>query len=212
MSDGTTAVQVSPIPTEQDMNIFRRIMDNALNAIVQASELAKVVESLKAEVSGFKQDLEILRSRNKDLDEMLAYVRAQRDEAEQKLSESQRNASELGRLVHEQLNNMDSQDQEIERLKRELQATKEDAASAHESADRAQSRAQEAEAKLKDIEEFAKRLFPATPTAETQGQPLTQPQAEQAKPSRVYDGDPGFTWDKPTIWDNDANKYYNEAA
>lgn len=91
-NDGTTGIQVAPIQETEDMSHVRSIFDRALNAIVQASELAIQVNELTATVATIKADfektvndlkieVEHVRSQNRWLDEQLASVRKQRDEA-----------------------------------------------------------------------------------------------------------------------------------
>ena len=73
-----------PAPTHdepEDMGAVRSIFDRAANAIVEASRLSKEVAALRSEFDTLKWDMEYLRARNRELDEMLAQTRAQRDEA-----------------------------------------------------------------------------------------------------------------------------------
>lgn len=79
--DGPTATQVSPVPTEGEMNMFRQILDRAFNAIAQGSELAKQVEALQAKISEATKQIEQVMANNRWLDENLATTRKQRDEA-----------------------------------------------------------------------------------------------------------------------------------
>jgi uncharacterized coiled-coil DUF342 family protein len=77
--------------TEQEnpaVSKLREAFDAAKNAIVEGTELAKLVtelrgqvNSLQLEVGRFQRDMEYLRDRNKELDEQVTQVRRQRDEA-----------------------------------------------------------------------------------------------------------------------------------
>lgn len=89
MSDGNTATQVSPIVQEEDMSKIRELFERAANAIVQASELAKAVTALRADVDSMKTEVEHLRSQNRWLDEQLTSVRQSRDDAQQKARDLQ---------------------------------------------------------------------------------------------------------------------------
>jgi uncharacterized coiled-coil DUF342 family protein len=67
---------------------LREAFDTARNAILEGTELAKLVtelrgqvNSLQLEVGRFQRDMEYLRDRNKELDEQVTQVRRQRDEA-----------------------------------------------------------------------------------------------------------------------------------
>lgn len=86
MQDGNTAT-ISPVPSEDEMNKLRQWFDNGLNAIVQATELAKVVESLKVEVEGMRHEIATVRDNNRWLDEQLSNVRTQRDQAKTELEQ-----------------------------------------------------------------------------------------------------------------------------
>lgn len=232
MSDGTTAVQVSPIPTEQDMSIFRQVMDNALNSIVQASELAKTVAALKVEVDGFKQDLEILRQRNRDLDEMLTHVRSQRDEAERKLSETATQLSSTKAVLDNAQGLVESHARTIAELQGQVESLKKQRDDWSNKWASESDKREAAEAKLADIQEFAQRLFPPkvtepiphpepAPTREEVladagfGRALSEANAAQATSApgrKVYEGEEGFDWAKPNHWDGQAGRYYNEVA
>lgn len=76
-----TAIQVSPVPSEEDMNLFRSMFERAANALTQASELAGKVAALSAEIDALKADIEASRKHNAWLDEHLAQVRQERDKA-----------------------------------------------------------------------------------------------------------------------------------
>ena len=81
----------TPSLTEQeqtDMNAISDAFDRARNAVIASSQLAKdvaalsaVVNELRMNVEALKSDLAESRQRNAVLDEHLAHVRGQRDEA-----------------------------------------------------------------------------------------------------------------------------------
>lgn len=67
---------------------LREAFDTARNAIIEGSELAKIVTELRAtvsslseEVSALHRDLDYVRNRNKELDEQVTQVRSARDGA-----------------------------------------------------------------------------------------------------------------------------------
>lgn len=95
MSNGTTAT-ISPVVQEDEMSKVRELFDRAANAIVQASELAKVVGDLRSEVDGLKRDVERMRNQNEMLDQALTTARQARDNALGKLAETE---STLSRTI-----------------------------------------------------------------------------------------------------------------
>jgi FtsZ-binding cell division protein ZapB len=80
MTDGTTAVQVSPV-TESEMGKVQDIFRRACDAIVGYSELGKQVQELTTKVEALTRELERLREDNKFMSEQLYETRKQRDEA-----------------------------------------------------------------------------------------------------------------------------------
>lgn len=71
---------------DNEMARVTEVFDKARNAIIDASRLAKEVAALRETVETVKTDLQGLRERNAFLDDMLASVRRQRDEAETELA------------------------------------------------------------------------------------------------------------------------------
>lgn len=224
MSDtGTTAVPVSPsIPTESEMNGFRAMLDRALNAIVQASELAKTVEAMKADVEAFKADLEQARARNRDLDEMLGHVRGQRDEAERKLSQTQSELTQKSNECDSLHTQLGSQDTKIERLQVELESVKRDRDYAYEEWHKAQTAADSANADLDEFKSKAMDIFglvaPTKPepvqSAPVENAPSSQPAnvPEAAPVEWVYEGDPAFNYARDYDWDNASGSYRQRKA
>ena len=92
----------TPDPTESPaVSKLREAFDTARNAILEGTELAKLVAELRVnvtrlsdEVNHLSRDLEYLRGRNKELDEQVGEVRRQRDEALAELSQ-QRNRTNV---------------------------------------------------------------------------------------------------------------------
>lgn len=87
MTDGNTAIQVSPVLSEGEMKSFQELFSKIANTITQASSLAGEFEGIKKQVSGLTNDLEYQRSRNSTLDEAITHLRTERDEANRLLSE-----------------------------------------------------------------------------------------------------------------------------
>ena len=91
MAEQEPTMTPTPSLTEQeqtDMNAISDAFDRARNAVIASSQLAKdvaalsaVVNELRMSVEGLQRDLAESRQRNEVLDEHLAYIRGQRDEA-----------------------------------------------------------------------------------------------------------------------------------
>lgn len=198
MSDGTTAVQVSPIPTESEMNSFRNMLDRALNAIVQASELAKVVEAVKTELDGLKHEIQTVRDNNRWLDEQLNRVRAERDEAKAQLGETLADLTSMTaqRIGLEQANG--NQAALIGELRSRLDAAKAESDGWMQAAEKSGDELKVAMAKLANIQAFAKTAFGLqepkpepdvtypVPTSPTTPAPTPEPSQEPNPPQ----GDP----------------------
>lgn len=225
MSDGTTAVQVSPIPTEDDMNKVRAIFEQGLNSIIGLAQISKDVEALRGEITSLKGDLEYLRQKNKDLDEMLVHVRTQRDEAERKLSEANRKVEDTQAELRHSQELVSNQAQEIERLKTELGHTRQDRDAIETEAIHNLDRAEKAEHSLAEFKSKAMDIFGLiqpepkpveAPQASGQGQPLSEAQAQtvQANPEKpwVYEDQTGFDWGRPSEWDMTSGKHRQRAA
>jgi chromosome segregation ATPase len=78
----------NPSPENPAVSKLKEAFDTARNAILEGTELAKLVGELRAsvnalgiEVSSLQRDLEYLRGRNRELDEQVTEVRRQRDQA-----------------------------------------------------------------------------------------------------------------------------------
>lgn len=67
--------------SEEDMNAIRRLFEGAVNTIVEASALRKEVSELRVSIAQMKADIDQALAHNRELDEMLAQTRSQRDEA-----------------------------------------------------------------------------------------------------------------------------------
>lgn len=85
-NDGTTAVQVSPIPTESEMASIRQIFTNVANALVRASELAQQVTQLESRLNLLDHDYTQVMARNDELVQSLHEVRTQREAARTELA------------------------------------------------------------------------------------------------------------------------------
>ena len=227
-TDGNTAIQVSPIPTETEMSTIRSMFDRAANAIVQASELNRDLTILRHEFDAFKQDMDSQRRRNQELDEMLTHVRAQRDKAEAELSHSQ---SELHSVQMQAQGLHDTnavQAETIARLREELDETKTEKSEVLDMYYCAEDEADKAKAKLANFQSLAMDAFglykPEPVPAPKPNYPLgvsniqelkpenvhaEQAQASEAK--RVYQYDAGFDWNKPYKYDANAGQHYQEA-
>jgi len=180
MSDGNTATQVSPIVEEHEVSYIRTVFDKAANAIVQASELAKEVNSLREQVEALRKDMEYVRQRNVELDNLLNDVRQARDHAQAEAHRlTQVNAeitTQNTSLTYERDNLSDklkTANDTISTLRRE----RDDAAI---EAMRLQEELDKVMVKFNDIVSFAKGLVaenaPPAPVPQPEPVPVSEPQ------------------------------------
>lgn len=94
MNDGNTATNISPI-TENEMSMFRNLVDRMFSAIPRAQELEARLNSLTEGFENLERSFKALQERNTTLDELLASTRKQRDEYQAELREQVRKADGL---------------------------------------------------------------------------------------------------------------------
>jgi len=224
MSDGTTGIQVAPIPTESEMASIRQIFTNVANALVRASELAQQVTDLEARFSSLNQDHMKVMARNDELTQSLHEVRSQRDDGARLLDETANNLRAAQASITDLTHQVEFGKTEIDRLNAKLKQVNDEAAHYAEEADKHERRASEAEAKLKAIHqtlgipEVAAKPEP-TPTPEptqAQPEPYTPPvnpeprplSQEEAAPRTEQGPEVDFT--KPYHWDPATNRWVND--
>lgn len=81
MTDGTTALPVSPVNTEDDAMNLSRLFSRAAQAIVDASTYPAIVADLTAQVESLRDALNSKTIHAEELDRSLHEVRQARDEA-----------------------------------------------------------------------------------------------------------------------------------
>lgn len=208
MDNGNTATQVSPVPSETEMNSFKQMLDRALNAIVQASELAKVVEGLKADLDGLKHEIQTVRDNNRWLDEQLTRVRTERDEANTQLSQTK---NDLAIAVNEHA----KVESENTSLKNELTDIRSQLDQAKRERDdygmkqmQAEEEAKQAKEKLEGIQKLLGMAKPEEPKA---AEPVGQPAEPYSPPKhRVYENEAGYNSWKTGLWDSERQLSYQE--
>lgn len=215
MNDGTTAA-FSPVQ-ESDMLKVKEIFQSALNAIMAATELSKVVEGMKSDVSQLRQDIEQTQARNIELDRMLADTRRQRDEAEQGFAQAKQalDTANNGLAIANHAN--DGLKSELSVANSRLSEARSDRDQALHEAIATSEALHLANAKLAEIHKSMGVSF--TPFEVAKPVPLIDPpqdyvdphQAEEPTPYRIYEGEPDFNWDKPRHWDFNRRLNYNEA-
>lgn len=146
--------QENPV-TEQEnpaVSKLREAFDTARNAIIEGSELAKLVVELRSQVNGLgievgslQRDLEYIRNRNRELDEQVTQVREARDRALADVA-TQRHRADTNES--EQYKSQEI----ITRLREELAYTARDLDNAKKTRDDAEYKAIELEDKLKIAE------------------------------------------------------------
>lgn len=198
--DGTTAIPVSPVPTESEMNSFRSMLDRALNAIVQASALAKQVEELSKSIEDMKHEVEAVRNNNRWLDEQLHTVRQQRDEA---IAQAAQVKDELVQVKNDLANRNYENDKlnaQVRQLTNELdQARRErdDYGMKHMECSEALDKANAKLAKFRELLGQGEE-----PKAMPQGQPVQEPAKPDSKPLQeapAYSTGPAA----PAWWEKD---------
>jgi chromosome segregation ATPase len=85
MTDGPTAIQVSPIP-EDEMRQVHSIIQRAFDGVIAMSQLSADVDMLRQTVAGLQADMDRLRSQNNALEEALDHSRRTRNELSDKLA------------------------------------------------------------------------------------------------------------------------------
>jgi len=200
MNDGTTATTLSPVPTEEDMNKVRTIFQQGLDAIVSLSKLSEEVHSLSVTVKGLKDEIEYVRTRNRELDASLADVRAQRDQA---LHER----DEVKHKLDETITNFNAVDahnstlqETIDSLQAELASLRIDHDTICTAWQQAEANKELAEAKLANIQSMAMDMFglqsppKPVPTANL-AEPIIPTKVDvQTIPIQDYGRDPDWTY------------------
>lgn len=226
MTDGTTATQVSPVE-DADMNAIRQVFEKAMNSIVSASQLAKVVADLEHRVNDLVKSTEDMRRQNAWLDESLTKVRQERDEANRHINELTTNLLGTERERDTLLHRNDTMAQRIVELEDSLaQVRKErdDYGMKHMEASEALDKAHKAMATIKDalgaiatVQEAKPEMVslkdsdwvgrePANDFYKDQPKPPVDPDpVPVTKPEPVEDCD--FT--KPYRWDAAVGRYVN---
>lgn len=181
MNNGNTTANISPVQQEPDMNAVRAIFDKALNAMVDATSLAKEVESLRQSVQGLTRDVEQMRASNKWLDEQIQMLRGERDTLK---IENSRQVSVIHQLeqqndtLHHQLSASEHvvnvRGEEVQKLVKE-----------RDEAQYSLLQAQDEIAKYREAyDKLAAMLTPLLPVQ--QPKVVNEPVPEAAKPSQDY--------------------------
>lgn len=90
MSDGNTALPVSPVQSEEDTMKLASLFQRAAKAVVDASEMPKQIEALQTELNLLRRDFQRSQDHANMLDQQLLDMRQQRNNAEDKLAEASR--------------------------------------------------------------------------------------------------------------------------
>jgi|SRR6185437_7688848 len=198
MEDGNKAIQVGPVPTESEMNHVGDMFKRALNAIAYATELAETVKDLAKQVEALKADIEQVRRRNADLDDMIQHLRSERDKARDELAQTR---SDLWTAATERDKAKAQNDADatlIGQLREDLAKARQEAsdngslaASYSTEADKWKAKAEQAHGKLSDLVS----LFAPEPS-----KPEPVPQSPADYPPPAHDDGPSHEvhpWDRP---------------
>lgn len=218
MNDGTTATPtISPVPSEEDMNKVRSIFEQGLNSIIGIAQISKDVEALRTELASLKNDLDYVRHRNRELDQALADVRSQRDQAMRERDEARTQLAETNNSLNAVDAHNSSLQGTINNLQAELEAVRKDRDQAYDAWHKAEQAKEQAEAKLHDIKSVAMDMFglkapepTPVPTPNVVNVPIED--SNRHAEAWVYDTDPGFNWSHPYEWDHITGKHRQRAA
>ena len=219
MTDGTTGFQVAPI-TEDDMSRVNDILRRAADAIVGMSQLKADVDMLRQTVSGLQADTDRLRTQNANLDEALAHVRAERDQAraDHTTASARANDAEVARdSLRNQVNDLGF---ELSSIKDELAQTIRERDEYGLQCLNLEDTNKVLQAKLDKIEAAHRLVFGAEPSPAVQPEPKPEsvPQAQpplgytvmlNPAPLRTYHG---TSWSSGYMWDDQHQEYYTEDA
>lgn len=201
-----------PPAIEAEVTRTRSVMEKAIDAIINSSNLRVEVDGMKVEVGKLKADVEEYRRRIAEQDDILRHVREQRDTAEQTLSETRRKLGDAEGQVSAFTHENESLHRELAELRDKLKAAvseRDDYGMRNlELGDKLKA----AEEKLADIQDMAMRAFnllprePAKPVEVPQfigsgeagqvGQPADAPPANQANPDAPAHDDRPW-WERP---------------
>jgi chaperonin cofactor prefoldin len=226
MTDGTTGFQVAPI-SEDDMNKVQSILKRAADAIIGMSQLAADVDMLRSTVAGLQADTDRLRTQNANLDEALAHVRAERDQARKERDQWHDSYIDIETARDNYRNQVDD-------LGLELSATKDKLVTTLRERDDYGMQVLALEETNRDLQSKLDRIKAAigdAPTPAMQFEPLPKPEpwpyAEPAPkpeaplppvpeqpvpPARAVRYYHGKSWSPGYLWDDEQNEYYTEHA
>lgn len=213
MSDVGHTAPLSPNNSqESDMAKVREVFDRAVSAMIASTELAKEVSELRLAVNELKNDIEYVRSRNRELDTLLVDVRGQRDKALADLKQANDDLFAVNGKAHDfehQANNLRN---DVLELQSSLAQTKKDRDEAAFAALSLREDLDWANAKLKGImDTLGVKVEEPKPIP----QPEPQPEATQAQPKRrIYEGEEGYPYGSYLPgheWDDIRHQYYIEA-
>lgn len=140
---GNTGSQVAPNVNEQEINMVREIFEKMANSLVGLSSAAKDIAEMREQLEGLKQDIERTQGRNRELDEMVAHVRRERDEAVREVTVARDALTEATK----QLEGVNS---ENSMLRRDIEILNSDLITAKRDRDDASFKNMELEEKLKE--------------------------------------------------------------
>lgn len=140
---GNTGSQVASNVNEQEINMVREIFEKMANSLVGLSSAAKDIAEMREQLAGLKQDIEHTQARNRELDEMVAHVRRERDEAIASRAEAWEHAEKLNHSI-------DGLNAEATRLRNDLESTTTQLVEARRDRDDASFKNMELEEKLKE--------------------------------------------------------------
>lgn len=211
-NDGTTAVQVSPIPTESEMTRIRQIFEYAANAIVRASELGKQVTELEGRFKTLENDHTQVLARNDELVQSLSEIRMQRDEAQSKLVEVRSSLSNAQGEIEVGRKALTEATDKINRLEADVRRLQDELTDTISHWDKADARATQAEANLAKVKSALGIVDPpkVAPQAEPQPPDAGPVQSIISPEPRPIEPADGVDFNRPYHWDTTLNRWVND--
>lgn len=181
MSDGNTAIQVSPV-TEDTMTNVRQVFQHALDAIVSASTLKGEVDELRKSVQDLQQQVDHYRHTIANYDDQVTRLRDERDAANARVYEAEDRLSTLTKTHNATLVELETLRSRNESQGRTLHEVMKERDEAQFKVLELQDNLKSVTEKLAKIEDFAKQLFPQSPPTPHVEPVATPPQAPAPAP------------------------------
>lgn len=189
MSEGTTAIQVSPF-NPGDREMAKTFFEQIANTVVDASELRKEVAELKHELEGIRADIQRVQEQNFRMDQQITQLRSERDELQREVSELNRINTDLVNSNARLGNRCDSLEQSMYTMEAQRNEWQDKHRVELEAKEAAQMQVMELEETVKGLTEtlegWKQRAEAAERDMETVRNVFTRQPLKQDAPSKVF--------------------------